>query len=123
MIARVHEEYARRNGRSMRDVPVQGVSYRVQVVVPVDKFEYRPLERPAVVPEPVPIGRRQLLQLGPQPLDAAIYQRESLPPGTRVNGPAIIQEALCTTLVGAGQQMTVGDFGELYIEKAQGVQS
>jgi N-methylhydantoinase A len=123
MIARFHEEYARRNGRSMDEVPVQGVSYRVQVMVPVDKFEYRPLERPALVPDPVPIGRRPLLQLGPQPLDAAIYQRESLPPGTRVAGPAIIQEALCTTLVGAGQQMTVGNFGELYIEKAQGVQS
>jgi len=37
----------------------------------------------------------------------------------RVSGPAIIQEALCTTLVGPGQQATVGDIGELYIEKQE----
>ena len=123
MIDKFHEEYARRNGRSMNDIPVQGVSYRVQVIVPVDKFEYRRLERPDDPPAPTPIGHRRLLQLAPVPLDAAIYQRETLSPGSVVAGPAIIQEALCTTLVGPGQQATVGDFGELYIEKAQGMKS
>lgn len=120
LVENFHAEYARRNGRAMRDIPVQAVSYRVQVVVPVDKFEYRKLERPAALPAPVPIGQRQLLQLAPGPLQANIYQRESLPPGTCIAGPAIIQEALCTTLVGPGQQASVGDFGELYIEKTQG---
>jgi N-methylhydantoinase A len=117
MIAAFHVEYARRNGRAFQDIPVQGVSYRVQVIVPVDKAPYARLERPANASDPVPIGRRTLRQLAPEDLDAAVYQRESLLPGQRVDGPAIIQEALCTTLVGPGQQATVGDIGELYIEK------
>ena len=119
MIEAFHVEYARRNGRAFRDIPVQGVSYRVQVVVPVDKAPYARLDRPANPPAPVPIGHRTLRQLAPQDLDAAVYQRESLLPGQTVQGPAIIQEALCTTLVGPGQRATVGDIGELYIEKQE----
>ena len=66
---------------------------------------------------PQPIGHRTLRELTPEPVEAAIYERETLPRGSGVAGPAIIQEALCTTLVGPGQQATVGALGELYIEK------
>lgn len=118
MIQHFHEEYARRNGRSMSMIPVQGVSYRVQAVVPVDKFEYRKLDRPAQAAAPRATARRELRHLAPQVLDAGVYERAGLVPGMRVPGPAIIQEPLCTTLVGAGQTATCGDYGELYIEKA-----
>ncbi|HEV7631846.1 MAG TPA: hydantoinase/oxoprolinase family protein [Steroidobacteraceae bacterium] len=118
MIGNFHVEYARRNGRSMTMIPVQGVSYRVQVIVPVDKFEYRKLPAAATGTAPQPIGRRRLLQLAPAPLDAGIFERAALAPGMQVAGPAIIQEPLCTTLVGPGQTARCGDYGELYIEKA-----
>ena len=40
MIDRFHDEYERRYGNRFPVVPVQGVTYRVQLVVPVDKVEY-----------------------------------------------------------------------------------
>ena len=44
MIERFHDEYERRNGNRFPVVPVQGVTYRVELVVPVDKVEYDRLE-------------------------------------------------------------------------------
>ena len=40
MIDRFHDEYERRYGNRFPVVPVQGVTYRVQLVVPVDKVDY-----------------------------------------------------------------------------------
>ena len=120
LIDNFHAEYQRRNGLSMAGLPVQGVNWRVQAVVPADKVTYAPLPCPTPLPQPVPIGHRTLLQLTAEPLQAALYERDSLHPGHCITGPAIVQEALCTTLVGAGQQATVGAFGQLYIEKVSG---
>ena len=117
MIEAFHAEYLRRNGLSMPMIPVQGVSYRVQAVLPAAKVEFPRLPDPPPGAMPQPIGHRTLRELTPEPVEAAIYERETLPRGSCVAGPAIIQEALCTTLVGPGQQATVGALGELYIEK------
>ena len=122
MIAAFHTEYARRNGRALTDIPVQGVSYRVQLIAPVQKFSYQRLA-PGSGAAPAAIGQRRITQLASQPLEALIYERETLGRGSRVMGPAIIQEALCTTLIGVGQQATVGEFGEVYIEKIGGVRA
>lgn len=119
MIDAFHAEYARRNGLAMPMIPVQGVSYRVQLVLPAAKLEYPRLPDPPPGARPQPLGTRLLRELAPEPVQAAIYARESLPRGARIAGPAIIQEALCTTLVGPGQQATVGHLGELYIEKQE----
>lgn len=120
LVDRFHAEYQRRNGLSMAGLPVQGVTWRVQGVVASDKVRYQPLPRPQPLPEPRPIGTRTLHQLGPRPLQALLYARQSLHPGQCIRGPAVIHEALCTTLVGDGQQASVGDYGELYIERITG---
>lgn len=120
LIDNFHAEYQRRNGLSMAGLPVQGVTWRVQGVVPAPKFSYPHRPRTAHAPPPQPIGHRRLHQLAPQPLDAAVYDRDGLLPGQCLAGPAIVQEALCTTLVGPGQQATVGELGELYIERREG---
>ena len=60
MIERFHDEYERRYGNRFPVVPVQGVTYRVQLVVPVDKVELRPAaaERPTARSRP-PIRDRR----------------------------------------------------------------
>jgi N-methylhydantoinase A len=45
------------------------------------------------------------------------YQRENLKAGNIVRGPAIIREPMSTTHVVAGQVATIGDYGEISIEK------
>jgi N-methylhydantoinase A len=118
MLDAFHAEYARRNGQHFRGMPVQGVNWRVQLVQPAERFRYAPLPAPACVAAPVPRARRTLHFLAATPLEAGIYDRPALAPGTRVSGPAIIHEALCTTLVPAGQAATVGRYGELAIARA-----
>src|SRR5262249_3615515 len=44
MIDRFHDEYERRYGNRFAGVPVQGVTYRVQLMVPVDKISYDRLD-------------------------------------------------------------------------------
>lgn len=47
----------------------------------------------------------------------AIYRRELLQPGNRVDGPAVIEATDTTTLVHPGQQVTVDGFANLLFER------
>lgn len=44
-----------------------------------------------------------------------IYDRDLLPVGCRIKGPAIVEELACTTLVYPGQTLTVDKFGNLVV--------
>ncbi|MGB3865132.1 MAG: hydantoinase/oxoprolinase family protein [Xanthobacteraceae bacterium] len=52
-----------------------------------------------------------------------VYQRDALPIGMTVVGPAVIEEYSATTIVGIGDRCIVGEFGELRIEVAQPVRT
>jgi N-methylhydantoinase A len=116
LVERFHDAYERRYGNRFPYVPVQGVTYRVQLVVPADKIEHVAGE---VVAGPEVSSTRtiELRHLGATPLRAGLFQREDLPIGAVVPGPAIIREALSTTVVMAGQVAEVGRFGEISIER------
>jgi len=121
MVEAFHAEYERRNGQHFRGMPVQGVNWRLQLVQPAERFRHAPLTAAAGTPplRPPPArGYRTLRYLAPQPVEAAIHEREALRPGMCVPGPAVIHEALCTTLVPPGLAATVGRFGELSIAAA-----
>ena len=120
MIERFHAEYERRNGQHFRGLPVQGVTWRVQLVQPAERYTYTPVEGASTSAAPTPRGRRTLQQLAPAPVEALVYEREHLRPGAVIAGPAIIQEALCTTLVPPGLVASVGRYGELAIAPGAG---
>src|SRR3546814_12850456 len=44
VIAGFHDTYQSRNGNRFDGFPVEGVTYRVEIVVPADKVEYTPAE-------------------------------------------------------------------------------
>ena len=46
----------------------------------------------------------------------AVYERSSLPPGTRLNGPAIIEEPTSTTIIGFRDRLLVDDYGNMLVE-------
>jgi N-methylhydantoinase A len=48
--------------------------------------------------------------------DCAIYERDLLPPGFTVQGPAVVEEPSSTTLVHPGQRAAVDEWGNLVIE-------
>jgi N-methylhydantoinase A len=112
LVERFHETYERRYGNRFPYIPVQGVSYRVELRVPSEKVEFTP---PAV--ESDGAGRAiELRHFADDPLEAVEYERTALPVGARLSGPAVIREGLATTFVVSGQTVAVGDLGELVIE-------
>jgi S-(hydroxymethyl)glutathione dehydrogenase/alcohol dehydrogenase len=68
-------------------------------------------------PAPPPTRTIALRHLADEPLDAAEHDRERLPVGAIVEGPAVIREALSTTFVMPGQIAEIGSFGEIVIER------
>jgi N-methylhydantoinase A len=116
LIERFHDAYERRYGNRFPYVPVQGVSYRVELVVPSAKLELTPAEPNGAPPAS---GRRiEIHHFEQEPLQAEELDRDALPIGARIDGPAVIREDLGTTFLCPGQTATVGRFGELVIERA-----
>lgn len=117
MIERFHDEYERRYGNRFPALPVEGVTYRVQLVVPAEKLEYDLLARAGrALVAARPARTLQLRHLEAQPMEAPEYTRDALASGAGITGPAIIRESLSTTFVGAGQRATVGALGEISVE-------
>jgi len=117
MIVRFHDAYERRYGNRFEYVPVQGVSYRVELVIPSEKVQFSAREGGG---EPLPPPRRtlEIRYLESETVQAPEYARDSLPIGAKIEGPAVIREGLSTTLLCPHQLATVGRFGEIVIERA-----
>jgi N-methylhydantoinase A len=119
LVERFHETYERRYGNRFPYIPVQGVSYRVELRVPSEKVEFMPPGVESDSDSHTGPGRRiELLHFADEPLAATEYVRSSLPVGERLSGPAVIREGLATTFVVPGQTVEVGPLGELVIEAA-----
>lgn len=116
MIGAFHNEYEERNGNRFDQIPVEGVTYRVELVVPAEKVEYVPAE--AAVPfAPEPERTLTLHYVADGPVQAREYCREKLAVGARVQGPAVIREDLSTTYILPGQQASIGLCSEIVIER------
>lgn len=75
-----------------------------------------PQPEPASAPLPPPLGQRQvLLNRATGWQDCPFWQRQSLAPGHRLEGPAIIMQRDSTTVVLAGQSLSVDASGALRI--------
>lgn len=118
ILEQFHTEYQRRNGTSFRGMPIQGVTWRVQLIVPTSKVEWQPLDGGGASQKPKAAGSRELRYLGPKPVNASVYDRASLGASCVIDGPALITEPLATTLVVPDQRATIGRFGEIVITEA-----
>jgi N-methylhydantoinase A len=117
MIETFHQVYESRAGNRFDGLPVQAVTYRVEAVIKVDKVDYPVLEKGdgAVL---APDSTFELRYLTDEPVTAGRYQRETFKAGDRIEGPAVIHEALSTTFMLPGQVAVVGEYGELRITRA-----
>jgi N-methylhydantoinase A len=115
MVASFHDAYERRNGNRFTAFPVQGVTYRVQMIVPTPKVAYEKIEARGTR-RPVPSGQVRLRYLYGDELAADEYERQDLRPGDTILGPSIIRESMSTTFVPPGRSLAVGDYGELVVE-------
>ncbi len=110
-----HEAYQLRSGNRFEAHPVEGVTYRVQAIVPMEKVRYPALaQRPANAPLRE-VGTQTLSHIYGDVLDARVYARTDLLAGDTIDGPAIVREDMSTTLVPRARTLRVGRFGELVI--------
>ena len=107
------EQHERRYAHHASDEPVEMINMRLVAV------SRRPRVRiPAVAQGGMaPIAERRPVYLGgaDRPIDCVIYQREALPSGAAIEGPALIQEYASTTVMFEGDRCVVSDTGELVV--------
>jgi len=114
VVGTFHDTYELRNGNRFDAFPVEGVTYRVELVVPAEKVEYIPASAVEQFPA-TPEGTMTLRYLSDQPLEAEWFSRPNLTVGATLHGPAVIREELSTTFVASGQVATIGLCGEIII--------
>ena len=113
-----HRAYERRYGRAIRGVPAEAVTWRVSVSAP-PPATLRPARR---APKPPPDGRtgdpagRRPAWFGGGFTDTPFYRRAHLPAGTRLEGPAIVEEDGSTTVLPPGARGAVDPAGNLVID-------
>jgi N-methylhydantoinase A len=102
------------------DEPVQIVHFRLQAVGRVEKPDFRPIptggeDSSHAIKQRRHVYWRDLDQAVPFP----VYDRAKLRGGNSLTGPAIVEEATATSVLGPGDKLTVGLYGDLIIEIAQ----
>jgi N-methylhydantoinase A/oxoprolinase/acetone carboxylase beta subunit len=111
--ARVYRE---KYGYFYEDVPAEVVSLRAAGSVQAASFTLRPLTMPLDPGGNVRKGERPAWAGGLGAMVThAVYARERLRPGTRIAGPAIVEEPESTAVVGPGAAVEVDGYGTLVI--------
>ncbi len=106
--------YVRAHGRKGPDVPIEAISWRVLTRGPDPDLR--------LVAAPTGDGDARKgtrdVYFDDGYLDTPIYDRYRMGAGTRIDGPAIVEERESTTVVGPGATARVAEDGSLIIEVA-----
>ena len=110
------ETYTRHYGRIIPDMDVEVLTWALTLTAPV--------EAPQSVAEPAPIGapaangERRLFNTRTADFeDVPVYARETLSPGMRIAGPAIVSESQTTTVVARGFDARIDGQGYIILNR------
>ena len=112
LVAAFHAEHERRYGYRMDDEPVQVVSVRVVATVPGELPSLAEPAPPQDAPQP---GRRRAYLAGGW-TEIEVFQRAALGCGSTVSGPAIVEFAEATCLIGPSWRGGIDAAGTLVLE-------
>jgi len=108
--------YTRLYGRTIPNMDIEVLTWAVTVSTAVEPPA--PAPKPRAKAPPRPLGRRRVFDAGRTDfVDAAIYARDDMQPGCRIEGPALIVEAQTTTVVAAGFTAAVDGLGYIVLER------
>jgi N-methylhydantoinase A len=114
-VQRFNELHADRYGHAL-NVPVQVSTLRVRATGRLQKPPLRRIAARTQVPTLSPVRTREaycFAQRGYRSFE--VYERHTLCAGDRLEGPAIIDEGTCTTVVHSDQTTQVDEYGNLLI--------
>jgi N-methylhydantoinase A len=113
---RFHEAHRRRYGHMAASEAVEIVNFQVTAVGQIPKPQFSATERPQHPQPPVPHEHRAAYFSATDKIEAPVFRRSALGPGTVIDGPAVIEEKTSTTVLYPGQRAEVD--GYLNIEIA-----
>jgi N-methylhydantoinase A len=118
---RFDERHAQIHGHAAKDKPVEVVSYRLRVRVAVPRYhpEAVPVPAPFAAPKDAIKGTRQVYFGVERATATAIWERDRLPLGCRIEGPSIVEQFDATTVVPPGWRGTVDGLGNLVLERTE----
>jgi N-methylhydantoinase A len=113
------EIYRKRYGRADPDAPAELVGLRITAFADVEGPDLRALHRAAQPGAALAQSTRDVYfaEAGRR-LRTSIYSRHDLLVGFKVDGPAVVEEFGATCVIGPGDRLEVGQFGELQISVA-----
>ena len=106
LVERFEREYEQLYGRRGPDVPVEAVNWRVVSSGPRPELELAAVALEESSRPPRAARRAYFPTLGGY-VETPVYDRYALRPGTRFDGPAIVEERESTLVVGPGQTVEV----------------
>jgi len=109
-------EHEQRYGYSYPNREIELVTLRLRASIPQARTgKDTPAQRASSTPKSVPVEQATVVLNGKK-TRTAIYARESLVPGKKLLGPAIVTEYSATTVIPAGKRFGLDDAGNLLIE-------
>jgi N-methylhydantoinase A len=115
---RFHAEHRRLYGYDIPDEIVEFVHFKTAAIGPTDKPRVR--ERGAAKVARAPGERQVYFRAHGGWLPTVTYDRESLEAGSKISGPAVVEEAMATTLVHPGQTLDVDRYGNFVLTTSGG---
>lgn len=97
------------------DDPIEVVNFHVVAWGKVEKSELKPLSQGSKRISEALKGEKEVDFDEGGSLRSRIYERDLLPLGGEIEGPAIVEEPACTTIVYSGQSLKVDQYGNLII--------
>jgi N-methylhydantoinase A len=117
-VQRFHEAHAREYGYQVPDRAIQIINCRLQAVGQVIKAPLAPARSDSTLAD-ARTGRREVYHGKAHGWrDTVVYDRDLLPAGARIAGPAVIEEMSSTTVLGPNHHAEVDRFGTLVISLA-----
>ncbi len=114
--ARFEAAYNELYGKVDDDNPVELASVRIHVSQPAPQLD---IARPSAKADAPPKASREIYVSAQAGMEAvSVYERTQLRIGQEIEGPAIVEERESTTVIGAGDRLSVNQFGCLVVDLA-----
>lgn len=113
---RFHELHKQNYTFNLPDIQTEIVDLHVTAFGIVEKPEMKKIERETTLEDAKKEIRPVYFGKGQGWTDTNVYDRNLLPVGERVDGPAIVEEKAAITVVYEGQVLHLDDYGNLIIE-------
>jgi N-methylhydantoinase A len=116
---RFDDHHEKIHGHAAKDRSVEIVSYRVRLRVAVPKYEPVPVSDVTEVSAPAESvkGTRIVYFTADEATETTLYERDALPIGARIDGPAIVEQFDSTIVVPQSWVGRIDGFGNLILSR------